>query len=495
MSKKFSQFTNKSKSQINNATHFFSGYDSNLNENFRVNVEQLMPIYSDTGLGNSIVSNLYINEFAFKTISGSSGVAITDTGLELQIAVDGGSIDHADLTGIVPLANGGTGSALSDPGADRLLFWDDSAGVTTWLQIGSGLNITGTTITSTYSTPLLNKGDIFIHNGATDARLPIGSDGYFLKANSATSTGLEWAAISTVNDKVGIVSGGTTNYLGELSTNGILRTTNKLSYTYNIDHISLSVNEANIDLANCDNTTSEFTKEYDSGWIDINDYSISGGHGLYILANDPDPVQYRVIGRVVYFRGTVILPLNNGGIVTDASAYPSVTTSQIDVGSSGYSILSGQSIQSPALMADSRLYPDVTTKYSNRIVNRQFYINGTKVASLNSVVGVSFNSDGRLYISTIKDSETPAFGDVGYQWTGDLRRYLVSNVQSGDAFLDFASYETTFGNDTPTSGAYTYPFSCNATVPEQLGGFKIPLDGMFYHLTTSQTLENLHGLL
>jgi hypothetical protein len=47
------------------------------------------------------------------------------------------------------LANGGTGSSLADPGADRILFWDDSAGAVTWLTIGDNLSIVGTTISST----------------------------------------------------------------------------------------------------------------------------------------------------------------------------------------------------------------------------------------------------------------------------------------------------------------------------------------------------------
>lgn len=46
----------------------------------------------------------------------------------------------------VPLANGGTGAALVDPNADRILFWDDSAGAFTFLTVGPGLTITGTTI-------------------------------------------------------------------------------------------------------------------------------------------------------------------------------------------------------------------------------------------------------------------------------------------------------------------------------------------------------------
>jgi hypothetical protein len=37
-------------------------------------------------------------------------------------------------------------SGLTDPGADRILFWDDSAGIVTWLQLGTNLSITGTTL-------------------------------------------------------------------------------------------------------------------------------------------------------------------------------------------------------------------------------------------------------------------------------------------------------------------------------------------------------------
>lgn len=45
----------------------------------------------------------------------------------------------------VALADGGTGASLTDPNADRILFWDDSAGVVTWLSL-DGLEISGTTL-------------------------------------------------------------------------------------------------------------------------------------------------------------------------------------------------------------------------------------------------------------------------------------------------------------------------------------------------------------
>ncbi len=51
----------------------------------------------------------------------------------------------------VALADGGTGASLTDPNADRILFWDDSAGGVTWLAVGTGLSITGTTLAATGS--------------------------------------------------------------------------------------------------------------------------------------------------------------------------------------------------------------------------------------------------------------------------------------------------------------------------------------------------------
>jgi hypothetical protein len=48
----------------------------------------------------------------------------------------------------VPLADGGTGASLSDPGADRLLFWDDGSSTMAFLTAGSGLTICGTSMTA-----------------------------------------------------------------------------------------------------------------------------------------------------------------------------------------------------------------------------------------------------------------------------------------------------------------------------------------------------------
>jgi hypothetical protein len=60
------------------------------------------------------------------------------------------NLSASNITGgVLPIGSGGTGAALVDPNADRLLFWDDSAGAFAFLTPGTGLTISGTDITGT----------------------------------------------------------------------------------------------------------------------------------------------------------------------------------------------------------------------------------------------------------------------------------------------------------------------------------------------------------
>ena len=80
--------------------------------------------------------------FTTPNLGTPSAVTLTSaTGLPLSTGV----------TGQLPLANGGTGANLVDPNADRILFWDDSAGAMTFLTVSTGLSISGTTLTATGS--------------------------------------------------------------------------------------------------------------------------------------------------------------------------------------------------------------------------------------------------------------------------------------------------------------------------------------------------------
>jgi hypothetical protein len=66
-------------------------------------------------------------------------------------ATAGLDFDIGEATLVTPLAlgYGGTGEPLAAPAADRILFYDFSAGEVTWLTVGSGLSLSGTTLTAT----------------------------------------------------------------------------------------------------------------------------------------------------------------------------------------------------------------------------------------------------------------------------------------------------------------------------------------------------------
>ena len=123
-------------------------------------------------------TRLYISQVAATLVSGAHYFQALPGGLRISTGIDGGvfvqaggnfvctaagtaaqylkggttptwgSLDAGHITaGIVPLARGGTGASLADPDVDKILFWDDSTGTTTWLAVGANLTIDGATNT------------------------------------------------------------------------------------------------------------------------------------------------------------------------------------------------------------------------------------------------------------------------------------------------------------------------------------------------------------
>ena len=69
----------------------------------------------------------------------------------------------------VALEDGGTGASLTAPTSDRIMFWDDSAGEVTWLAPGTGMSISGTNLNTSAYTP--SGTDVALADGGTGASL------------------------------------------------------------------------------------------------------------------------------------------------------------------------------------------------------------------------------------------------------------------------------------------------------------------------------------
>jgi hypothetical protein len=103
-------------------------------------------------LGAAPTDATYITTDGHADLSAEQNVSALSNGILKHsagvLAQAGAGTDYYNPGGTdVALADGGTGASLTDPNADRIFFWDDSAGQVTWLQTpGVGLTISGTSI-------------------------------------------------------------------------------------------------------------------------------------------------------------------------------------------------------------------------------------------------------------------------------------------------------------------------------------------------------------
>jgi hypothetical protein len=93
-----------------------------------------------------------------------------------------------------------TGTITTSMNTNKLVGrYSAGTGIMEEITVGSGLSLSsGGTLSNsaTYTSPLINKGDVFVRNASGDTRLPVGADTQVLVADSTTTTGLKWTTQS-----------------------------------------------------------------------------------------------------------------------------------------------------------------------------------------------------------------------------------------------------------------------------------------------------------
>lgn len=143
-------------------------------------------IRTSTSAGNTVLFQAYdVDGTSYTTFATLTANNIPTFNLATSVTMGGNGMYYA--TGPdVALLDGGTGASLPAPGADRIMFWDESATQVTWLSLGTNLSITGTVLNAAGG----GTGGTFI--GLTDVPASYtGSANYGVFVNSG-ETALEF---------------------------------------------------------------------------------------------------------------------------------------------------------------------------------------------------------------------------------------------------------------------------------------------------------------
>jgi hypothetical protein len=250
-------------------------------------------------------------------------------------------------------------------------------------------------------------------------------------------------------------------------------------------------------------------KLLDTGWVDLDGFIYySGTIGTTLVP------QARRIGNIVHFRGTLVIPIDDGtgsvlgwnygfgpavdtyylsNTVTPASVGPgSVSTST----SGTVTFNQGTSVIPTSIMGVAETF-DNNYGISFVVGTRPIEIDAAPVTSsiLTGLFNISISASKILSVTLPKNAEQNAFSGTAAFNTSHLN-YIVSHVIAGDNVPDFANANTNINSNTGAgtialnleySATNIYPFSCNANDETQVGGFRILLDGLTAYINPCTT--------
>ena len=266
-------------------------------------------------------------------------------------------------------------------------------------------------------------------------------------------------------------------------------------YSYLEDVITVQdTNTVNLTLSSLNVLSAEVQ---DTGWQNLNGFD---WYGPNIISQRP---KARRIGNVIYFKGVVMVPLANTitdqPIIWDYQA-PSISTyaaltsiKPAETGAGSVVISAGGAITFnqgnsviPASVLPLTINLDDDYSYNFEIAWRNIQMVSSDADTTTTILTTLFRPiisiDKKLSFQLVQDIEDSATNIAFPSIYGtSLANNLISNVQVNE-FVPFYRDATSVMNSSPLAGlqsvelvygttAYKYPFTCQASDKEQVGGF------------------------
>lgn len=349
--------------------------------------------------------------------------------------------------------------------------------VTTDVSLGAG------TIT-TWTVGLIGKAGVDGQNGTNGKSYLTGSTtsltigvGSKVFTTTQTSNTLAWSAGARI--RATDVSAPTVNYM-----EGVVTAYSGTTLTVSMDRIVGSGTIANWNI----NAVGDVNFQ-DSGWTDL--------VGFAWLPSGTRP-QYRIINKVLNFRGSIVVPLDNAGAIlaytseTDYIASSTITPNTIATGGVTLSGSGGnesmQFNQNGAVITNSNFLPDTT--YSTQFITGYRRVRSQNDATIPIVyttvlASLYITATGILGISTIFDIENMAAVSTGNAQI----RMITSKTTAGNYVLDYTSIDSGATNSnlsgTPSTadlsviiknqGTNKHSITHDAALASQLGGYQFDI--------------------
>lgn len=202
---KISQFSAKAIADVD-SQDFLAGADEQLSDNFKLAVEDLLHTGSNLGSGVGVyASTTSQTQHNFKSlVSSSTKFTITSNANEIKFDIPNpwDLSDGNDITGVLPLLHGGTGTALTTPVVASVFLYNPVTGNTEWRELGDNLTDGGDAIDATDTNTTYTAGDgIDITAGVISVDTTPGTPGRVAGASTEI----------TIVAGTGLTGGGTVN--------------------------------------------------------------------------------------------------------------------------------------------------------------------------------------------------------------------------------------------------------------------------------------------